>query len=63
MGDDSARLLVLDTRVRGELGVLPPMRPPLARGVLSPSVCVPDCWRNGELGALLFEVVLWVLLI
>ena len=36
------------------------MRRPLARGVLSPALCVSVCWRRGELGAL---AVLWLLLI
>jgi hypothetical protein len=41
--------------------VSPPMRPRLARGVLSPALCVSVCWRKGELGALLLLLrVLWV---
>ena len=47
-------------RERAEPGVSPPMRRPLARGVLSPALCVSVCWRRGELGAL---AVLWLLLI
>lgn len=36
---------------------------PFARGVRSASLWVSVCWRKGELGALPWWAVLWVLLI